>query len=653
MAQNTGILCPSPHYTRADFTALRAWLNRLPLPRIAELYYCVDDLEQLGGSDGLRRRLHALRDALMQRARERNPELSTLLSHARQSGACSAKLVDFLLQATERQDHAPRRQDSIGLWFKPRLATSLNDEGIRHLNDLLLWIDLRGSGWWKPIPRLGAGKAEAIMRWLEKSGIGFIPPKATERQYGAHVLLDADCLQFIALERIALPGHLDGSQGSNRHPVFPLLAARNDLQAMDAYLYKFRAQPKTGRAYRKELERFLLWCIYARKQALSSTHFEDCEAYKNFLGAPPAHWVGRRAARLSGDWRPFAGTPSITSQRYAVQTLRTFFAWLVDVRYLGGNPWKTVADPNVARPVLPLQIDKALSARLWEKLSAPGGLLDRLCACSDAELQACYPLRGWAKTMPVGAQFRLLRAALLLLGDAGLRRSEAALACRDKLRPTPGTDELWELDVLGKRHKWRTVFLPQRTVNAIAAHWRDRARDADFDFGMQTRPLLAPLFIPATASSQARHGRANGTRQETGFSPDGLYQAIKAGLRRLAADSTLRLDVSIRARAQEEQHGKKSTLPASAYAVAEEDVLSGFVLDENERAALRQAGPHAFRHTFGTQAVAHAVPLDVVQKILGHASLQTTTLYVQAEKKRSREEMGLFFTQRAKTISGT
>jgi integrase len=62
-------------------------------------------------------------------------------------------------------------------------------------------------------------------------------------------------------------------------------------------------------------------------------------------------------------------------------------------------------------------------------------------------------------------------------------------------------------------------------------------------------------------------------------------------------------------------------------------------LDERERELLRRATPHAFRHTFGTQAVAGEVPLDVVQKVLGHASLQTTTIYVQAEKKRSIVEL--------------
>ncbi|WP_350029458.1 site-specific integrase [Caballeronia sp. GAWG1-5s-s] len=62
-------------------------------------------------------------------------------------------------------------------------------------------------------------------------------------------------------------------------------------------------------------------------------------------------------------------------------------------------------------------------------------------------------------------------------------------------------------------------------------------------------------------------------------------------------------------------------------------------LSLDERMRLGQANAHAFRHTFGTQSVAEEVPVDVVQKVLGHASLQTTTIYVQAEKQRVVEEV--------------
>ena len=50
MSQNSDVLLPTTRYTRADFTALRAHLNRLPAHQISSLYYAEDDLEELGCS---------------------------------------------------------------------------------------------------------------------------------------------------------------------------------------------------------------------------------------------------------------------------------------------------------------------------------------------------------------------------------------------------------------------------------------------------------------------------------------------------------------------------------------------------------------------------------------------------------------------------
>ena len=206
----------------------------------------------------------------------------------------------------------------------------------------------------------------------------------------------------------------------------------------------------------------------------------------------------------------------------------------------------------------------------------------------------------------MSAQYRLVRAALLLLGESGLRREELAYATRDKLKPVPEMPGLWEMDVLGKRAKWRTVFLPARAIDALRAHWADRGQD--FSYELTETPLISPLSIPATKDAQKKHLDNQGKIQDNGFSQDGLYRLIKSALRRIADDELLDLD----------------------------DV---------ERDILRRASPHAFRHTFGTQAAAGQVPLDVLQRVLGHASLTTTTIYVQAEKQRSIEELGAYFSR--------
>ncbi|MCG2578710.1 site-specific integrase [Dechloromonas sp. XY25] len=608
MAQHNEVLLHARHFTRVDFTALRAWLNRLPLHQISALYYHEDDLQVLDcNSDGkLQNRLEELRDRLIERAIDNNAHVAELLRNARRSHAWSGKLVNFLVQAADTQFSKPERNDPVSAWFRPAIARLLRAEGARSLGDLMALIATRGNGWWKPIPRIGAGKAARIVAWLQSqaSEIG-------ELTLGADIQPDpASCVvlrpgqtDLAPIERILLPYELDGHEGRNRHSGLCLISARHDRDAIDAYLYKFRAQEKTRRAYQKEIERFLLWCITVRSTPMSAVLQDDCEAYKDFIASIPPNWVGLKRKRHDHGWRPFAGPLSPASQRYAIQAIRLFFNWLVNVRYLGGNPWMTVADPRVATAIHPIQIDKALPEALWSKLIAGGGLIDQLCTTPDEVLRQRYRLRGATAQLSMSAQFRLVRAALLLIGDTGIRREEAAYATRDKLKSLPDTPDLWELDVLGKRNKWRTVFPTKRAVDALRAHWADRG--SDFSYGLSELPLLSPLMAPPTQSAQAKHLDEQQQLLERGFSVDGLYQVIKTALRRIATDET-------------------------------------FPLDEWERGQLHRAAPHAFRHTFGTHAVASDVPLDVVQKVLGHASLQTTTIYVQAEKKRSIAELGKF-----------
>lgn len=608
MAQHTEIALPQIRYTRADFAALRAHLQRIPLDRIGGLYYTEDDLEALGCSDEarLRERLETLRDRLVLDAAQTNPYLADTLHNARRSGRWTPKLVDFLVKAGETARNSPQRQDSVSAWLRPRVAAVLGEESVRTLADLMALIEVRGQGWWKPIRRIGAGKARRIEAWLRqhRATLGDLKPSPLPVATATDgVELSPDSRQLVPLERIRLPADLSGHSGHNRATAFCQISARNDLEAIDAYLYRYRGNEKTLRAYRKELERFLLWSILVRGKAMSSVLQEDCEAYKDFLARPDEHWIGPKAMRHGPHWKPFAGIPSAASQRYAVQALRSFFAWLVNVRYLAGNPWLTVGDPAVPRATTPLRIEKALPKELWEKLSREDGLIDQITQIPAKELASRYRLRGKTAQLDLAAQFRLAKAALLLLGDGGLRREEAAFATRNHLKPVPNT-ALWELDVLGKRNKWRTVFLPQRAVNAVKAHWSDRG--LDFSFGMSDPPLLSPIFTPLTKEAQRKHVQEDGSLRNAGFSQDGLYRVITTTLRRIAECEDLDLD-------------------------------------EEERGILRQTHPHSLRHTFGTQAAAGQVPLDVLQRVMGHASLQTTTIYVQAEKRRSIEEMGKFF----------
>ena len=75
-------------------------------------------------------------------------------------------------------------------------------------------------------------------------------------------------LTLAPLERLAVPHALSGADGENRSTAFCYIQAQHDLDAVRAYLNRYRDQPKTLRAYTKELERFLLWAVVLRGKAL-------------------------------------------------------------------------------------------------------------------------------------------------------------------------------------------------------------------------------------------------------------------------------------------------------------------------------------------------------------------------------------------------
>ncbi|MFK0380287.1 tyrosine-type recombinase/integrase [Pandoraea sp. NPDC090278] len=69
----------------------------------------------------------------------------------------------------------------------------------------------------------------------------------------------------------------------------------------------------------------------------------------------------------------------------------------------------------------------------------------------------------------------------------------------------------------------------------------------------------------------------------------------------------------------------------------------GYRIAAQVLAALEQATPHWLRHTFGTHALEHGAALEVVQQLMGHASIATTSKYLHPEKRRCAADMDKVF----------
>ena len=146
MAQNTNIILSPARYTRGDFTALRAWVQRIPIDRIAKLYY-TDDAPQV--SHGLEKHLTAMRHDLIERASVANPHLASALSKARAGGPITTGILDVLVKAADAKPSPPQPTDLCCQWFRPGAARAIAQLNTPTLGDLKNHIERSGPNWWR------------------------------------------------------------------------------------------------------------------------------------------------------------------------------------------------------------------------------------------------------------------------------------------------------------------------------------------------------------------------------------------------------------------------------------------------------------------------------------------------------------------------
>ena len=85
----------------------------------------------------------------------------------------------------------------------------------------------------------------------------------------------------------------------------------------------------------------------------------------------------------------------------------------------------------------------------------------------------------------------------------------------------------------------------------------------------------------------------------------------------LAEKSGLPLDAVLRA----------SSWLSTKNLVTLEESLTTEIARLGELASVDQANPHKFRHTFATELYSITGDIRLVQKMLGHSNIQTTTIY--------------------------
>jgi len=390
---------------------------------------------------------------------------------------------------------------------------------------------------------------------------------------------------IVPLERIVLSFELSGIDGTNRdRQRVCQLNVHDDRDAIVRWLHAVATNENTFRAYQREAERVLAWCVYEKGKPLSSMTVDDVIEYREFLVALArltdgwhwrtrrGDWVGEKShPRSSPNWRPFEGRMNRTSIERSLRVARSLFRWLQQQAYLAGDPWAAVNCSLKSHTAFRTAADT--SRHVQEK------------SLSREEMEA---VRAAAESLE-SQEARARATAILALGAlAGLRREELASATTDWLvRAARGR---LTLKITGKGGVPREVPLLAEVELAVSDYLEAR--------GLPRVPHKCPTGTPLIARLRDEPGawRKTATSKTAERHPDALTPArIYAITRRLIERAARALETESDGNGAKELRGR--------------------------------AFAHALRHTFGTQCAERGVPVPVVQSWMGHRKAETTARY--------------------------
>lgn len=506
--------------------------------------------------------------------------------------------LDNLLSIT------PTAVDRLEAWFARPVVKCLRTVGILTLGDLVRFINVYGYRWHARIHGFGVQRAQQVLAWLrmqyehlnlpisdsvnepksrralkDKAQAALmlmgaepgLSPASQLRQFGQGTLVQ------LGLSHMQNSPALAGETGEFRSHMANTLGAINDLEAVHAWLEHYQEKPSTLRSYRKEVERFLLWCARELKKPLSSVTSPDCLRYREFLANVPASWI-HPAPVLRGDplWRAFRGQPAAASQKQALVIIQTMYGALCDAGYLVANPMRALMK-GFDLPASKVDIKRSFTEAEW----------NHVLQCLDA--------------IPDGPERLRLKCILELLVSSGIRLDELAKARHGDLRIEALADlpETWILTVTGKRAKTREVPLNDEVVRLLATHGKEFMEEDKRCADSAALPLIRTLH-----ASVAQWGRGEGGELQATALSDHPGSALSAA-------------------------GIYAVLKRFFTQAAKTAAEAG--LDPRR---FEKASTHWMRHTFVRQALVDGVPIEVVSELAGHASIDTTSIYSTQELAR-------------------
>ena len=349
----------------AELSLLRGWINHLEWTELAE--------QVADGSESAAKRIKRLRRQLAVKAQfyGKTEQIALWRGERGSTESWQRRCLTALSTLNSLPDPVPDLAQDVTQWFAESLSSALPRQ-VKTLAELVDWLEAGFAGDFT-LPEKLKPELNTLTRFFAEHAqvLGY-----SLNRKPASTSLPVPLQQVAPLERVIIPIELNGEHGTNRSPQPCRINAQHDLEAIHSWLALKDGNAKTYTAYKKELERLLLWAVLDRGKALSSLNTDDCKAYVHFLktlSTTDSQWVTLAPAiKGQGSWKPFTyripkaqpdNAPDQTngeavlvlsprSVNYAKSVITSCLDWLVKQQYLQHNNFDGVANIKVSQAKL-------------------------------------------------------------------------------------------------------------------------------------------------------------------------------------------------------------------------------------------------------------------------------------------------------------
>jgi len=495
----------------------------------------------------------------------------------------------------------PRGEDAAALWLPKKLAARLREHGVVILDNMVTFINAAGRTWQRKIKRLGHVRALRLLAWVHanqnnwnqqlKPSIAALISKPNPARSASG--MDWQPSSVMALERTSESNQ--NGQAQVRGLQFGLVP----LEWLDVPEHlsgdrgQFRSNVTNTLGATTDAQAIQAWFgTLATKSANTVIAYQrDIERF--YL------WCLLEARK------PLSSVDAMDCMAFRAFILKPPAHWVCKSPIArSSSDWRpfrgALSERSASRTLTSVSaLFKALHASHYLFANPMPSITGSENAVVKVDVNRSFTeqdkqaIKEVLMQLPERPTTTRLRAAVALMLSSGLRMAELAQAKWMDLLPMriDGYEsELLQLRVVGKGNVERFIPIREDVLNALRAHQADMAKlGLGNGFDARQAPLLCAIHS-GIGTANLTFGRA--------WSVAGLYRALK------------RLFAIV------------AQTPAATQSSSDFCKASG----------------HWLRHTFGHAVLkASGDRLPVVQQLLGHSSITTTSIYVKADMSARAE----------------